>query len=244
MAIKMEGIYVPLDVLLDTRIGTVACLLGDDKALEVLQQGYHSRQDDKFPGVDVDAYKRLYSARNMETLKASTLTNAVEIIAKTIVALLEQAIEGPYRVGIRVVVNTHPYQVSAEESASITNVIAGKLKMLAQVGVPIEVETLSLPLSALTPGYCKDNFKALLMYEFEEWLGLQHRALMQQAIPEITLITPAIYHEKTPTLSELKETIDEIAHPFYVLYESLKPFIRLELIDVSYFSIVNLNPTA
>ncbi len=244
MSIKMEGIYVPLDVILDTRIGTLARMLGDDVVVDILQQGYHSRQDDKYPGVDVDAYKRLYSARDLETLKASTLTNAVDLIAKTIIALLEQAMEGPYHIGVRVVVNTYPYHVSAEETASITRVIAGKLKIIAEVGVPIEVESIHLPLSALTPSYCKDHFKALLMYEYEEWLGLQHRALMQQAIPEITLITPAIYHEKTPTLSELKETVEEIAHPFYVLFESLKPFISLELIDVSYFSIVNLNQTA
>ena len=260
MAAKIEGIYVPLDVLLDTRIGTVARHFGDAVAIEVLENGYHSREDDNYPAVlkalelkaqeagtevDVDTFKRLYSARDVETLKLSTLTNSVELIAKTIIAVLERAIESPYSTKFKVTVNTYPYELSAEEMTQISAVIAGKLSDLVSAGVPIEIETTAIPLSALTPSFCKDRFVALIMYEYAEWVELQHKGLIKLPIPEITLITPAIYHEKTPTLTELRESIEQLSHPMHVMYEALKPYVRLDLIDVSYFSLVTLpKPTA
>lgn len=254
MATKVEGIYVPLDVLLDTRLGTVAKHYGDDVVVEVLEQGYHSREDDKYPAVlkvleaqaqetgtpvDLDTFKRLYSARDVETLKLSTLTNAVELIAKTIIAILEQAIESPYTTAFKLTVNSYPYDLTPEEMTQISAVIAVRLEDLVRAGVPIEIETISMPLSALTPSYCKNRFAAMLMYEYAEWVDLQHVGLRKLPIPEISLLTPAIYHEKTPTMTELRESIEQLSHPMHVVYEALKPYVRLELIDVSYFSLVN-----
>lgn len=237
-ALTPAGLYVDLDVMHDTRIATVARLMGDDVAVEVLKAGYHSRLDDNFEGVDLVAYKRLYAARDIETLQRSWMTNAVFLIKEIIGELTKQAITRPYHNGTRLVINTYPYSLTPEEIIALKESIKTWIGDFSQIGLACEVETICISKKDLTPSYCLENFSAMMMYEYEDWFGLQANAFKRCPATGITLYAPAIYTVETPTTEQVQQAIKDFMHPLLAIEHYASGFINLDLISVETFSIV------
>lgn len=230
-ASHIETIYVALDAILDTRIGTLA-RMGDDVALQVLENGYHQRQDDRFPGVDLPTYQAMYAARNVETLAASTSTAMLPLLRHLVQQLTTQAAVRPYHDGCRVLVNTYPYKLSDVVNEAMQQTIQVWLQGLAQV------ELMYLPLRKLTPAHCKQHFAMMVMYDYGEWLHLHGDAFRHTRLAEVTLFGPALYFIKTPSAAELENLERTGTHPMRELEMMSGTFIGLELIDVKYFSII------
>lgn len=241
MTVQLIGIYVALDVLLDTRIGTVAKLCGNDVAANVLSANYHARLDDKFPSVDVDAYKAMYAKRDLETLSLSTLTGAMAFLQTITSSLMQQVLTRPYHDGVRVVVNTYPYQLDEEDNQLLLDGLAEKMSVFARVEIPFKLETIFKSDIELTPEFCKDNFAAMLMYEYDNWFFLQQHAFIKRPAPEVTVYAPAIYHVQTPTEEEIEEARAQLWHPLEAIMKTARGWIDLQLIDVVHFSIVKPN---
>jgi hypothetical protein len=239
MSQALSGIYVPLDVLLDTRIGTIAKLGGDDLVLKVLTGNYHHRMDDKFPGVDVDAYNALYANRDVETLALSTLTEVLLLLRKIVTSLMKQALTRPFHEGVRIVVNTYPYSLSEEDTAQLLEVIALKMEEFTTVGIPFKVETTHLSDAELTPDHCKSNYSGMLMYDYENWLSTQQQAIMKKPMTEVTLYAPAIYHVQTPTEEQLNELKTQFEwNPFEAIEKAVSGGVSLQLLPIELFSVV------
>jgi hypothetical protein len=236
--LKPCGIYVDLDVLYDTRIGTVARLMGNDVAASVLSAGYHSRMNDNFEGVDVVAYQRLYAARDIETLQRSWMTNSVFLLKEIIGELTKQAITRPYHSGTRLVINTHPYSLTSAEIEALKESIQTWIGDFSELGLSYTTETICISKKDLTPSYCLENFSAMMMYEYEDWFGLQVKAFMACPTPGITLYAPAIYTVETPSPEELQQSIKNATHPLLAIEAYAAGFIKLDLIGVETFSIV------
>ncbi len=241
MAVNLIGIYVELDVLLDTRIGTVAKLCGNDVAAKVLSGNYHTRKDDKFPDVNVNAYKAMYANRDSETLSLSTLTGALELLQTITSALMQQAIARPYHDGVRITVNTYPYQLDEDECKHVLAGLSAKMNVFTKVGIPFELETIFKSNAELTPDYCKEHFAALLMYEYDDWFFTQQHAFIKRPAPEVTVYAPAIYHVETPTDEEIEEAKKLLWHPLEAVMKTARGWIDLQLIDIGHFSIVKPN---
>jgi hypothetical protein len=240
---KLEGIYVELDSLLDTRIGTIVKLYGDDVALAVLEDNYHNRQSDIFKDVDPAIYKKAYAERDTDTLQYSHVTDIICILQKMVGELTKQALSRPYHNGCRIYVNTHPYDLTEEEHKEIIAAVKSWVGLFSEANVITEVITISLSLDKLIPTYCRDNFSGMIMYEYEPWFAVQCKALSITPLPSVTLYVPAIYFEKVPTEEEIKECIKLVAHPFHAVEIAARPFIGLEFIDIDHFSLVK-NKTA
>lgn len=239
MSPNLSGIYVPLDVLLDTRIGTVAKLGGNDLVLQVLSGNYHSRQDDKFPGVNVEAFKSMYANRDVATLSLSTLTGALPLIERIVASLMKQALVRPFHEGVRIVVNTYPYRLDEEDQKQVMAMLAVKMNVFSQVEIPFKLETVFLSDQELTPQYCKANFSAMLMYDYENWLKLQQEKLLRQPMPEVTLYAPALYFAQTPTDEQVRELKTQYAwSPFEAIEKAVRGGVFLQLLPVEIFSII------
>lgn len=235
----ISSILVPLDVLLDTRIGTVAKLGGPDLVLSVLNGNYHTRTDDKFPQVNVEAYNTLYAGRDEETLSLSYSTNVDGFLRELVHSLIKQTFVRPFHQGVRVVVNTYPYQLSDEVIEQILGAVVTKLLADTEVDVPLTVVADRLSDDALTPDYCKTHFAAMLMYDYENWLEKQQLALIKRPMPEVTMFAPAIYFVQTPTEEEIKQMQTESQwNPFEVLQHSIRGGIDLQFLPIELFSIV------
>lgn len=228
---KLEGIYVDLDVLLDTRIGTLA-KHDDSVAQAVLTDKYYQRTDDYFDGIDRELYLDLYKKRDVETLSLSCVTNAIQLLDHLSKTLNEQAITRPYHDGVQFFVNIYPYSLVNVEIDAIQKAIC------VWLGNASLVEIINIPPVDLTPSYCKSLFSMMLMYEYEEWMELQTKAFEKTQIPEITLFVPALYFNKTPTDEEIEVAAKDGAHPQMALEMLASPLVELRLIDVKYFSII------
>jgi hypothetical protein len=237
MTSTLAGIVVHLDDILDTRIGTIARNFGDEAAVAVLEAGYHSREDDKFSGVDLTVYQEAYKARDVETLKLSTITGNVTLLAKLVGELTQQAVGRPYHSGAKIYLNVYPYTLTEDEQKGLIELVSSRVNVFSELGIMHPIEIISFSLAQLTPEFCTtNNVQYIFMYHFGAWFEEQTKTLMRTPMPGVTLFSPALYHEKTPSKEEIEECIKEYAHPMLAPVYTSRPWIALELVDVSNFS--------
>jgi hypothetical protein len=231
-SLNLQTLYVELDVLLDTRLGTIA-RLSEDAAVKTLQNGYHRRDTDHFEFVNMDDYKALYAQRDGDTLSMSMLSGAAEFLQNLSAFLADQAIGRPFHDGGKIVVNTHPYTrtLSSEELDEIGRAIAARMLGLA----PVELVDISP--ESLTPIHCKHNYAMMMVYDFGAWMEMHSEAFKTTRLPEVTMFSPRLY-EKRPREDELQKTIKEIMHPVQAMEMIASPIISLKLMDVAHFSVI------
>lgn len=227
-------IYVPLDVILDTRLAVIA-KYDQSLASDILADGYHSRKEDSFKGLDKLTFSELYKNRDAGILPYSRITNAVKFIQRAVDELVKQSLTGPYHSSVKVLINAFPYELEDEVKKAIVDAMRQWLGELPQIEI-----TYILP-DLLTPDYIKQSFVMMFMYEFEQWLEIQGKAFEHTRVPEVTLFAPALY-SKVPTPEELTAVIREAMHPMQATEMLLANYIELRLLPVSYFSV--LNPTS
>ena len=232
---RLETIYVTLDVLLDTRLGTLA-RISDTAASVALATDYHTRDQDIFTGVDMEKYRWHYRARDLETLKLSACTAGIQLLRHLVGSLTEQAIARPYHDGCRVVVNTAPYLLDSEDTLEIGRAVASWMQGIAPV------DMISVPDLYLTPDYCRSEYAMMLMYEYEEWMNIQAKNFETSRMSDVSVFVPALYFGAKPTKAELAELDENAPHPLRAIEMLASPLVDLKLIDVKYFSI--LKPTA
>lgn len=225
----VETIYVDLDCLLDTRIGTLA-KMDPDLAAQVLANGYHQRTDDFFPGVDPEAYRQAYASRDADTLMLSLFTNIITFLQACVKSATDEVVLGGQNNGLDIVINVYPYELEPEETELIALALKAKL-----FGVP-NIRTTFTPDEFLTPAYIKETFGMMIRYDFEPWLEKQAKALEATRMPAVTMITPALYR-KLPTAKELEELKAEKVHPFRAVEIALAPVMGVRLLDAEVFSL-------
>lgn len=234
-----SGIYVSLDCLLDTRLGTLCKMGGADLVMKVLSGNYHTRKDDKFPGVDVEAFNSMHANRDVETLALSTLTSVPQLLDKIVTSLMKQAIDRPFHDGIRIVVNTYPYRLTEEDQQQVMAMLAIKMDGFSQVEIPFKLEAVFLSDHELTPQYCISNFSAMLMYDYGNWLAAQQVALVRQPIPQVSLYAPALYFTETPTDEQVREHTQQFGWPpFEAMEKAVRGGVFLQLLPAEIFSII------
>ena len=237
--IKLETIYVDLDALMDTRLGTIH-QYDSSLAAKVVSSGtYHNRDIDEFvfadgTGLDKDTFKELYSKRDKSVLTCSTITNVMHLLKSLVNTFREQAIVRPYHDGCRIYINLYPYVLSDDEISIMRSAIDVWLKQF----VPIDFINLNPVM--LSPSYCKQTFAIMIKYEYEEWLNVNASAFENCRLPEVSLYAPAIYFNKKPTEEELAESIKKAKHPMIAIESLVSPLICLRLFDAELFSIINL----
>lgn len=222
-----------LDALLDTRLGTLDRI---DNAIaeQVIASGtYQTRQNDVFEGVDKAVFDQAYHDRDVETLKRSIVTDAIQFLRQLVAALTEQAIVRPYHDGAKIVVNIYPYTLSQEEQEELGRAVTAWMQDMA----PVEI--VSIPTKDLTPTHCKATYSLMMVYEHEEWMNFHAEAFQHTRLPEVTMYVPALYFVHTPSAEELEKTVKEAAHPMRALEMLASPLIDLKFIDVKFFSILS-----
>jgi hypothetical protein len=228
---KIETILVELDCLLDTRLGTLE-RMGEEHAARVLTPAYLAREQDVFDGIDREAYRQLYQARDVETLKHSKVTALTTRFRELTTFLTEMAIERPYFDGVQIAVNTFPYVLDAVTADAIGKAVT------AWIGGNVPVELVSIRPEQLTPAVVKTHYAMLFMYEYEAWMNMHAVAFKDTRLNEVHLIAPALYFNEKPDEKTLKSLVRDAAHPFIAMTMLASPLVGLELIDIRYFSIV------
>jgi hypothetical protein len=231
-----ELIYVELDVLLDTRLGTLA-KQDPELAKRVLEKGdYRERKMDCFEDISIEEFAKLYKLRDKDTLKHSVVTAGAKLIQLLASNMLADQMQVEPKVrGVKLIVNTAPYELTAEETDLFGRSIAVRMNGIC------EVEMTSVSQQDLTPSFCKGIYKMMLMYNALEWMELHTKEFYQTKMRNTLLLSPAIFYERLPTAQEAKKISKEVKgvhSPHHGIEILAMPIIELRFIDVEHFSIV------
>ena len=232
-----KSILIPLDAVLDTRLGTLA-RLDPEIAKAALKSGkYHTRTTDDFQKlvpeleIDMERYKTLYANRDVETLQASTITNMFLALQMVLVEKLYDGSYDPYTERSDLYLNIFPYELTDEEADTIRQAVAARVQNLA------DVKIIRKSVAELTPEYLKDNFSVIINYHYEDWLDAQAKAFEQTTLPSVEMLVPALYFQKEPTPAELEELLRKNMHPWAMARVMLSGIIGLNVIDVENYCI-------
>lgn len=223
----VERIYLDLDTILDTRLGTLA-RHNQQLASQVLSGPYHERDMDEFPGMSRDQFMQLYAQRDVDTLLHSVRTNVFALMHSISRSQLETNAMGGNFDQITYVVNTYPYDLTAEEMDQLRSVI----ELVALDTYPVEMVRLTD--QELTPKFCKSEYAMMVRYHWGYWVDMHKDGFLETQMPGLTLLAPATY-ERRPDLAALKAAGE--MHPFHALELSVAPILGLRLMPVSMFSI-------
>lgn len=181
-------IIVPIDALLDTRLGTAAKL--DIKSVGVLGNSkYLERTDNNLwelcDNFTEEEYRKAWEGRDKETLKFSILSNFKTILVDMIATRTKGIIEDGGQGRIKVKINTWPYIFEGSEIEGLKDIIT------TLISDAVIVDVCHLSTKRLSPKYLKtNNIDAFVCMDFIEWLEAHSEHLDRCPLPAIECITP------------------------------------------------------
>ncbi len=221
-------IYVDIDSLLDTRLGTLS-LLGTEVVETALKDNkYHERVFDEFPYVKHDTFVQLYKGRDKEVLLNSFITDVPEFIRELVRKAKTKQLENPLIDTASIVINFYPFKLTEKEVKDICQVIKNYIPETDSI------DFIDKDPSMLDILQCRDNYSAMIMYDYSDWLKPNEATLIKHKSPNLLIMSPALYREKQPDLEELLECK---VSPFIEHEKLMSLFIGLKLLDSKVFSI-------
>ena len=236
-------ILVHADTLFDTRLGTLA-RLSPDLASKMIAKAdkYRKRITDELhfidPKIDIAAYNKAYAERNIDTLKASTITTFVAELAKVIEGLEERAALGdPMCKYISLHVNFYPYRLSNEQKQLFLSCLS------TYIGFTTTIVAVDIPLAHLTTNRMRiEGYTHVYLYNLEEWMKAAYGKpdSMIAHAPEITVTACALSKDSRALFEEMKTPIPDVPqNPFDLVKYSLATFFNLEWLTPEAYSIVD-----
>lgn len=243
--LKCSGYYVPLDLLLDTRMGTLS-RMNQVLAAAMNLKTYRNRMNDKFEGYTMEQFREAYAKRDKETLKYSLPTAFMNL-------LRQEVQRGSMANGKefspdmpKVYVNIWPYELDDVEIVELGTILVNLIRTEG-----IEIEIINMSLEELTPQYCRENFVFMSMYlEYNAWFDYhaQHKNLDNSVIKHILMMVPGMFDKEIPSDADVKRTYLEVGvDPLSMIEIEAKEFVDLVMIDSKHFSIMEfggIKPTS
>lgn len=227
-----DNIYLDLDTILDTRMGTLA-KMGTEHAVRALDSGrYHRRMIDEFDEVPKDVFVAEYAKRDLDTLKLSVLTNLVFFLRRLIKDSLMQAIVQQKVERMCFTVNVWPYQF---DDPGLVEMLIGCIRFHTYSTSSVRV--ISMPNEELTPQYCASNFQIMIRYNWTTWLELHKTFFEKKGFPEMTLVVPEIFLDTVPSHDDIERLELRKHNPFQLTETVCAGMFRLKHMPISLFSI-------
>jgi hypothetical protein len=227
-----DNIYLNLDTILDTRLGTLAKLDNAYAAVALKSGKYHKRLIDEFEGVDKETFKEAYQQRDLETLKRSVVTNLVFFLRRLIKDSLISSIINQKVENLCFTVNVYPYDFS---DPGLVDMLVGCIRFHTYSTSSVKI--VSIPDEQLTPEFCRENFQIMIMYDWINWID-KHRAFFEKnGISDVAVVVPELFTDSVPTQEDIDRLDLRKQNPFRMTEEIAAAMIRLKHMPVSLFSI-------
>ncbi|MBN22748.1 MAG: hypothetical protein CL678_15795 [Bdellovibrionaceae bacterium] len=228
-------IYVGLDELLDTRLGTIQTLCPE--AIErVMDSGWTLRGIDDVESlsggfVTNSDFTDRYAKRDVDVLKNSRPTLIARMIHSFVMELVSKKLTDPTIDDIEVDVNVWPYILNRSEQVAMVEAVCTVLD------VPCDVNLVYTSPKDLTPAKIYGRYACLYIYGINDWLMMHDEALLRRTLAAVSFISPALYL-KRPEEKDNIQVEGRSVSPLEVLEESLGGVMHLELVDVGCFSVM------
>lgn len=188
---QAENLYIELDCLLDTRYGVLYKHIGH-KLGYVMDHGYRERFRDEFrygdgpdDFISREEFKKLYDARDLDTLRYSVMTNMVHILIEFVQKAKLNIGSGDYS-SSSIVINTYPFKVDDGLREAL------KEALRHRVNPAFNYRFVHMSPEELTPAYCRNEFSYMIMYEADHWMHVHTPRWPSFQMPDIVVTTPMI----------------------------------------------------
>lgn len=193
-------ILIDLDVLLDTRIGTLT-QYDEDIALEVIGNGFQHRVSDELEPytkkLSTTEFKNLYQSRNEDTLKVSRLTNFIFELVDLVKQIEDGYIKDDSRINDgEVVINIYPYKL---EEDVLTDIVKAVEIYTGEI-IPVKVGYYR-PSVLDIPSLKEMGITTYITYDYESWFlsnfSIEKGKDAIVPYPKLSIVAPALLSKST-----------------------------------------------
>lgn len=237
-------ILVDFDMLVDTRLGTIARINPDCIEELLLSKKYEQRAADVFSRL-VDnfndkEYFEAYKKRDIETLKLSYLTNYSLLLMFSVPKDIEKFRRLQTYNSYYIDIDFGKYDLPQEVKEEYLNVLREALPL------EVFVKGVSYNPSELSPAKLAENMYAeYVVYDFKSWVEtifypmISEKELERQRYPLLKVITPFLFNPEM-TEEQIKTILNESEVPPHVIMrESLSTHFNVEFVPAYMGSVQN-----
>lgn len=233
---KPKRLYVSLDSILDIRLG-VLNVINTDFAFEITSnEKYYTRELDEFTSKDKGKlskvlFNKILNNYKPAILRASMKTKMYLFIANLCKVYIEQVVSSPSNDSFELDINIHPFILTDDESKILADALAKSIGSLYNINiVNYSIEQLSID-------YCRENYRAMIMYHYTDWLNKHTNQIKIKPISDMVLFVPRLYFDKLPGKEDFKK-LDEIGMDAFELNKKvLYPLIPIDYLPISLYCV-------
>ena len=235
-----QRLLVDIDALFDTRMGTLS-LMDPELIKTAVVNGYEKRPSDemgKLLGDDslTEVFKERYKNRDINTLKASVCSNIIFTI-RELTGYWDRLLNETTMVeSITVEINTYPYDMSQSDKESL------EAAVLYYASAYSNIKAVNIPTEKITVSLLKERYSGMIVYDIDNWLQYHLDEFKTIKMPDVSIITPALYHNKVPTEAELAQNEIKELDAFGALKLAFAEFVTLEFVPVKDFCVLKIPP--
>ena len=223
-----QNLLVSLDVLLDTRLATLAKMNMQYPQI-VLENGWKNRSGDFYSkwidGFDQDLFNThyWYRGRDGDIHTNALMTGYMSRLMADVKILRAQSENHPLAGEITLDINIWPYDFADDEKEALKSVMREYLG-------DIKVGIVRASPGSLAPKTIRGKWCSFSVYNFDEWFELHREALLDTPIPSVVCVAPRL----------LKKPLDEDMDidPTVAVSGALVEFLGVEWITPQEVSIV------
>ena len=231
-----KKIYVDLDCLLDTRLGTLVTISPDFAFEATSSKDYYLREQDAFTAASFgpltrEEFKRVHDALPQQVLKNSLMTKMPHFIRELSAQLVVRNIGTPYAMNVEIEVNTYPYAFSPEEAQTLLQVCAYRL------GERFSVSLTHRSYKELALSTVRDAYVAMIMYSYHEWVNFNDLEIKKKPLKELSLYVPKLYFGEPPTAEQLQTFAEHNTGPFELSQQVLAPLVLIQYLPIALYCV-------
>lgn len=230
--VEMLPVYVELDALLDTRLATIARHWPEAARKLAVDDAYYLREMDAWPdhGISKEAFHEAYAKRDVDTLRASIMTQVAVQLNQIITSMEMDHSSMPLQGKPIVYLNVWPYKLSEEQKIAYTNAV------MNFTGLETMVRIVEIRPEALTMREVRNKYAGLFMYDFARWVNLHQGEMRTIIAPQTTVFAPTIYLERPPSEADLRQhSLRADVNPARLVELTFAEFIGLDLMPTYFF---------
>lgn len=227
----LQGVYVDLDSIFDTRFAVLE-QVDPLLALKNLKNGWNTRTNDVFEGIDKKLFDELYQTRDNSVLAIAPRTMMMDAVKTWVLKALATIQGSPNGDSVEVFINVWPYTIDRAHARSIGDSI------MEILGNQVTIHMINVPLDKLCTRTMRRYFSAVFMYDYDIWLEGATKAgyFEQMRMPDVSLYGPKLYKNNPPSQEQEREMLNAKMDVFAHFEVTAGPQVALEFIDPAFFS--------
>lgn len=225
---RLHRVFVSMDSLLDTRIGSIA-EYNESIATQLLATGkYQSRRHNQFnlilPYIDTVAVSNAYVNRSVSTLKLSPATPILATLCNLVTDYRVNKEISPEVTEIQITLNSWPYVLTTEESDDFA------LSIKEATGAD-KVNVRRLPITSLTPEFV-GQYDTFVWHELDDWVSTHMKNIHYKGMHNTTFYCPEIITHHLHDLDKIPKD-----GPGQELRIMMAEYVIFELMPLSMYSL-------